>query len=73
LTEQGAAVARLQRALARYGYGIETTNIFDPMTMAVITAFQRHFRPGRIDGKADPSTRHTLSALLAARGMDSGV
>jgi N-acetylmuramoyl-L-alanine amidase len=30
----------------------------------VVTAFQRHFRPGLVDGIADESTIETLHALL---------
>jgi len=33
----------------------------------VVEAFQRHFRPTRVDGRADLSTRDTLSRLLEAR------
>jgi len=32
-----------------------------------VVAFQRHFRPARVDGIADPSTIDTLRRLLAAR------
>lgn len=60
------AVGRLQTLLAEYGYGIERTCHYDETTVAVVTAFQRHFRPGRVDGRADPSTIATLERLLAA-------
>ena len=43
--------------LARYGYDIS-----DPA--AAVIAFQRHFRPGRIDGAADAETVSLLQALL---------
>jgi N-acetylmuramoyl-L-alanine amidase len=33
----------------------------------VVTAFQRHFRPARVDGRADSSTIEALRELLAAR------
>jgi N-acetylmuramoyl-L-alanine amidase len=33
---------------------------------AVVTAFQRHFRPARVDGVADASTITTLRDLIAA-------
>jgi len=65
---KGADVARLQAALKRYGYEIETSALYDENTATVITAFQRHFRPARVDGLADRSTVETLRALLAARG-----
>jgi N-acetylmuramoyl-L-alanine amidase len=32
--------------------------------MEAVTAFQRHFRPARVDGVADHSTLVTLQALL---------
>jgi N-acetylmuramoyl-L-alanine amidase len=63
----GDAVARLQRTLASYGYGIEQTGSYDDATRDVVTAFQRHFRPARVDGFADPSTLITLRALIETR------
>ncbi|HWP25597.1 MAG TPA: N-acetylmuramoyl-L-alanine amidase [Xanthobacteraceae bacterium] len=63
----GPAVSSLQRQFAAYGYGIPETGVYDAMTKAVVTAFQLHFRPARVDGIADASTRETLRALLAAR------
>jgi N-acetylmuramoyl-L-alanine amidase len=33
----------------------------------VVAAFQRHFRPARVDGVADPSTVRTLRALIDTR------
>ena len=39
---------------------------YDGPTMEVVTAFQRHFRPERVDGVADHSTMSTLHALLAS-------
>jgi N-acetylmuramoyl-L-alanine amidase len=49
---------------SRYGYDINETGTYDDLTMAVVQAFQRHFRPARIDGMADASTRATLVQLL---------
>lgn len=63
----GAAVRDLQAALAEYGYGIRASGSYDEATRIVVAAFQRHFRPARIDGLADPSTVATLQALMAAR------
>jgi N-acetylmuramoyl-L-alanine amidase len=65
--EAAEEVKLLQAKLADYGYGIEATGSYDEATRAVVTAFQRHFRPARIDGVADQSTRETLTALLGAR------
>jgi N-acetylmuramoyl-L-alanine amidase len=59
-------VRDLQQALARYGYAIPINGKYDVATMEVVTAFQRHFRPTRIDGIADHSTLTTLQGLLAS-------
>jgi N-acetylmuramoyl-L-alanine amidase len=63
----GVEVAELQEALRRYGYGIEATGIYDELTVTVVTAFQRHFQPTRVDGRADGSTIAMVRALLAMR------
>jgi N-acetylmuramoyl-L-alanine amidase len=68
LGENNPAIREFQELLARYGYGIEPTGYLDGTTHDVITAFQRHFRPARIDGSVDTSTVETLRALLRARG-----
>jgi N-acetylmuramoyl-L-alanine amidase len=65
--DRGETVRQLQRALAAYGYGSRETCEYDDDTRAVVTAFQRHFRPARVDGIADPSTMLTLRALLETR------
>ncbi len=57
-------VLKMQQAFAKYGYGIPTNGKYDGPTMEVVTAFQRHFRPERVDGVADVSTLATLHALL---------
>jgi len=66
----GYEVRALQEALAKYGYGVTVSGIYDFATVEVVTAFQRHFRPALIDGIADPSTVATLKTLLTARGND---
>jgi N-acetylmuramoyl-L-alanine amidase len=47
------AVAFMQRDLAAIGYGCPQTGILDPATQDVLCAFQRHYRPWRIDGRLD--------------------
>jgi N-acetylmuramoyl-L-alanine amidase len=59
-------VQGMQQALARYGYRIPINGKFDGPTVEVVTAFQRHFRPERVDGVADHSTLITLQSLLAS-------
>jgi N-acetylmuramoyl-L-alanine amidase len=63
----GEEVTALQRAFAAYGYGIAPTGVYDIPTAQVVIAFQRHFRPERIDGRADLSTIRTLHELIAAK------
>jgi N-acetylmuramoyl-L-alanine amidase len=66
--EEGSSVRALQAMLALYGYGVEITGIYDRQTRQVVTAFQRHFRPERVDGEADASTAATLKALIDGLG-----
>lgn len=58
------AVREIQGKLARYGYGLSIDGVLGPETKSVIEAFQRHFRPERIDGKGDGATTALLDALL---------
>ncbi len=59
-------ILNLQSALSTYGYKVTITGTFDAQTEYVVTAFQRHFRPQRVDGIADFSTLQTLYDLLQA-------
>jgi N-acetylmuramoyl-L-alanine amidase len=65
--DSGTKVTELQRMLADYGYGIDTSGRYDMTTTEVVTAFQRHFRPSLVDGIADAMTVQTLRKLLIAR------
>jgi N-acetylmuramoyl-L-alanine amidase len=67
LGDDGDKVRELQKGLIEYGYGLDETGRFDSATKEVVTAFQRHFRPARIDGVVDASTQETLRKLLIAR------
>ena len=62
----GDAVASLQSALSGYGYDVPATGAYDMATEGAVKAFQRHFRPARVDGIADVSTIATLRDLTAA-------
>jgi N-acetylmuramoyl-L-alanine amidase len=65
--DQGMPIEALQAMLAMYGYGVKINGTFDEDTEKVVAAFQRHFRPERVDGVADASTIMTLRNLIAAR------
>ena len=67
LGDRGDAVRAMQESLAEYGYGIATYGSYDTAMHDVVAAFQRHFRPERVDGVADASTQKTLQDLLAHR------
>jgi N-acetylmuramoyl-L-alanine amidase len=58
--------------LSLYGYGIDITGRYDEATGVVVAAFQRHFRPRRVDGLADRSTVDTLRCLLQALPAEAG-
>jgi N-acetylmuramoyl-L-alanine amidase len=62
--DKGPEVEKLQKQLARFGYDLKITGRYDDDTRSVVTAFQRHYRPARVDGLADPSTVATLRRLL---------
>lgn len=64
--DRGEPVEAFQSMLSLYGYGIEINGLFDEATRAAVEAFQRHFRPARVDGVADQSTIETLHRLLKA-------
>ncbi|MFV0281233.1 MAG: N-acetylmuramoyl-L-alanine amidase [Rhodoblastus sp.] len=60
----GPAIARLQRDFRALGYGLEETGVFDARTKIVVEAFQRRWRPARIDGVADAGLIATVRAAL---------
>ncbi len=59
----GDRVRSAQSRLARIGYGIVLTGEFDAPTGDVVAAFQRHFRPERVDGAIDSETNRRLNIL----------
>jgi len=64
--DTGEPVEALQSMLALYGYVIDITGQYDELTLACVTAFQRHFRQQKVDGVADYSTLATLHKLLGS-------
>jgi len=61
------AIEEAQTLLAKYGYDVTASSYLDSAARDVVAAFQRHFRPQRVDGIIDVSTTSTLKDLLAAR------
>nr|WP_319383151.1 N-acetylmuramoyl-L-alanine amidase [uncultured Roseibium sp.] len=62
--DRGQPVEALQSMLGLYGYDIDINGTFDAKTRHAVMAFQRHFRPEKLDGVADHSTIETLTSLL---------
>ena len=65
---RGPAVSAMQSALAAWGYDLHASGEYDAATETVATAFQRHFRPRRIDGAWDNECTAILRALHVAAG-----
>ncbi|MFQ5783284.1 MAG: N-acetylmuramoyl-L-alanine amidase [Alphaproteobacteria bacterium] len=63
--DAGRAVADAQGALAEFGYAVPRHGAYDEATADAVAAFQRHFRPCRVDGVLDPETAQRLFAVLA--------
>jgi N-acetylmuramoyl-L-alanine amidase len=66
--DEGTGVFALQAGLTRLGYDSAPSGQFDAATATIVTAFQRHWRPARVDGIADGETRARLVHLLRAAG-----
>ena len=69
--DHSSEIAAVQKQFRDYGYKIEPTGTFDETTKNIVLAFQRHFRPKRVDGVLDASTRVTLSKLFAIRPLSA--
>ena len=66
LGDEGTGVFALQAGLTRLGYDSAPSGQFDEHTQTIIRAFQRHWRPERVDGVADGETRARLVHILRA-------
>ncbi len=62
--ESGPPIEALQAMFAMFGYGVPVNGVYCDKTEAVVAAFQRHWRPERVDGVADASTITTLRDLI---------
>ena len=62
--DTGVGVFALQAGLHRLGYDNAPSGAYDEATRLNVTAFQRHWRPSKVDGEADGETRARLVHLL---------
>lgn len=66
--DAGVTVEGLQRDLATIGYRVKVTGVYDEATGAVVRAFQRRWRPLRVNGEGDVDTivlANSVAALSA--------
>ena len=56
-------VSTVQAMLGEIGFEVEPTGTYCPRTAMAVAAFQRHWRPTRVDGVADASTCETIRRL----------
>jgi N-acetylmuramoyl-L-alanine amidase len=68
---EGTAVFALQAGLHRLGYEPLPTGRYDEDTARTVAAFQRHWRPERVDGKACGDTRARLMAVLRLAAVET--
>ena len=69
--DEGIGVMVLRAGLHRLGYGLKPGPDYDAETETTVRAFQRHWRPSRIDGVADGETRARLVGLLQLASAES--
>lgn len=64
--DTGNTVIRLQTSLSNWGYGLKLDGKFGEKTECCVMAFQRHYRPEKLDGVWDNECAGILAALHAA-------
>lgn len=69
--DEGLGVIVLRAGLHRLGYLLPPGGDYDEATKATVEAFQRHWRPARVDGVADGETRATLMGVLQLATAES--
>jgi len=69
--DQGIGPMVLSAGLHRLGYGLKASGEYDAAVETAVRAFQRHWRPARVDGVADGETRARLVGLLQLASAES--
>ena len=69
--DEGLGVHVLQAGLHRLGFEPRPTGQYGEDTRLTVEAFQRHWRPARVDGVADGETRATLMGVLQLATAES--
>ena len=68
---EGTGVFVLQAGLHRLGYEPLPSGRYDAETAQTVAAFQRHWRPERVDGEACGDTRARLMAILRLAAVET--
>jgi N-acetylmuramoyl-L-alanine amidase len=69
--DTGLGVHVLQAGLHRLGYEPLPDGVYSEETRITVEAFQRHWRPSKVDGVADGETRATLMGVLQLATVES--
>jgi N-acetylmuramoyl-L-alanine amidase len=69
--DEGPGVFLLQAGLHRLGYQPLPSGTYDEETATTVRAFQRHWRPERVDGEADGDTRARLMGILRLASVET--
>jgi N-acetylmuramoyl-L-alanine amidase len=64
-SSSAVSIGKATGLLTSFGYDTGNDDPLDTRTRLAIEAFQRHFRPARVDGRLDPETCHRIEALAA--------
>lgn len=65
LGDEGYPVKRLKAKLSRIGYKVDINSFYDKKLKIVVTAFQRHFYPVKLDGEWSRNCELILDNLMS--------
>lgn len=69
--DEGPVVFALQAGLHRLGFEPAPSGKYDEETATTVAAFQRHWLPERVDGRACGDTRARLMAILKLAALEA--
>jgi N-acetylmuramoyl-L-alanine amidase len=67
------SIAEAQTLLKQLGYGLQDSGVMDTQTRIVLEAFQRRYRPAKVDGALDAETSELVRRLAAAQPRPTSV
>ena len=57
------SIKEIQTKLISIGYHVHKSGVFDMQTVEALKAFQRHWRPVKVNGMLDVSTKQILTEV----------